>query len=693
MPQVTQRSFTAGEIAPAARSRADIAKYSTALALCENNIVRAQGGVYSRPGTRFVAELDDSTRKARLIPFSFNTEQTYILVFEHLKMRVVKDAGMVLAGGGPSVYEIATPYTEADIPRLAFTQSADVMTIVHPDYEIRDLSRLADDNWTLAVNNYASTVSAPINLVAAAVGSGGGSNSKTYRYVVTAVDVDGVESLASAEVSITTGSLSVTKGVKLTWDTVVGADYYRVYKDPSNNTGVYGWIGDSTNAEFTDFNVAPITSDAPPEDRQPLSSVDNYPSAVNYYQQRQVFANTVNEPQAVYTTQTANRLSFRTSNPTRDDDAVTFTIAGRQVNEIRHIVSLNAMVLGTSGGWWKVTEGQDQVFTPATAGVRIQTYEGASWVPPAVINDTVVYVQEKGARIRDLNYEFTSDKYTGNDLSILAEHLFEGKQVMEMAFASEPYSILWCIMDDGVMLGLTYQREQQVTGWHRHTTQGSFESVATVTEGDRDAVYVIVKRNINGADVRYIERMEPRYTDDAVNAFCVDSGLTYSGSPVTVISGLDHLEGEEVAVLSDGNVVKGLTVASGSITLPRAASTVHVGLSYTPAIEMLDIEPSATVADPLKAKNLTVSRVVLEMEKSRGGWVGPKNDDGSTGDMYEIKPRFQSDGYGTITLKDFKFEVLIDPQWTKTGAVRIEQRDPLPMAILSVTPTVDVGGQ
>lgn len=693
MPQIIQRAFTSGEIAPSVRSRADLAKYGSALALCENFFIRSQGGAYSRPGTRYVGEVSDSTKRARLIPFSFNTEQTYILVFEEFKMRVVKDGGYVLAGGGPSVYELTTPYTEADLARLTFTQSADVMTIVHPNYEIRDLNRLAEDNWTLSTVNYASTVSTPSGLAAVAVGTGAGSYNKTYRYVVTAVDGDGTESLASSEVSITTASLSTTAGVKLTWTAVAGASYYRVYKDPSDNTSIYGWIGDSNNTQFTDFNKAPITSDAPPEDRQPLSSSSNYPAAVNYYQQRMVFANTTNEPQAVYTTQTGNRLSFRTSNPTRDDDAVTFTINANQVNEIRHIVSLDDLMLGTSGGWWKVTEGQDEVFTPATAGVKRQITEGTSWVPPVIVNDTVLYVQEKGARIRDLNYTFSDDKYTGNDLSIMAEHLFEGNTVTEMAYASEPYSIVWCVRDDGRLIALTYQREHQVWGWHQHVTDGDFESVAVISEDGRDALYVIVKRNINGSDVRYVERMEPRYASAVEDAFFVDCGLSYDGTAATVISGLDHLEGEDVAVLADGNVVKNLTVASGSITLPRAASKVHVGLAYTPAVELLDIEASASITETLKGQNVTVSKVILEVESSRGGWVGPKKDDGSTGEMREIKPRFDSDGYDTVALKTFKDEVTIEPQWSKGGGIRIEQRDPLPLAILSVVPTVDVGGQ
>lgn len=769
MPETIQRSFVGGEISPALRSRADLTKYSSGLALCENMFPRSQGGAYSRPGTRFIGELFDSLKRARLIPFSFNTDQTYILVFEDLKIRVIRDGGYVLDGGGPAIYEIATPYTESQLSRLGFTQSADVMTIVHPDHSVMNLSRTADDAWSLDAVDYTPSIDPPDWIVTntktitaitqanpavvttsadhglttddtititdvvgmfevndrvfgivvltnttfilknedstghtayvsdgtmtrdglTAIGDGAGDFDKTYSYVLTTVSEDGNESIASAVQSLTTPSLSATATIRLEWQSVVDAAYYRIYKDPSNGTGVYGWIGNSETNQFDDYNIAPITSDAPPEDRDPFAGDDNNPSAVNFYQQRQVFANTTNERQTVYTTQVGNFTSLRTSTPARADDAVTFTIAGREVNEIRHIVEVDAMILLTSGGEWKATEGQDEVLTPSTIGVRKQSNNGASWVPPVVVNDTVIYVQEKGARVRDLNYEFANDRFRGNDLSIMAEHLFENYQVEEMAYADEPYGIVWAVRNDGRLLGLTYQREHQIWAWHQHVTDGLFESVATITEQGRDAVYVIVNRTIRGFTRRYVERFEKRMVTSAADTFCVDSGLTYDGPPVTEISGLDHLEGELLAVVADGNVVEDLTVLGGMVTLPRAAEKVSAGLAYTPAMETLDVDVGS-IAESLKAKEISIAKVTIEVESSRGGWVGPKADDG-TSTVTEIKPRYQGDNYDTIALKTFKQEVIIDPQWNLGGGIRIEQRAPMPLAILAVVPEVSVG--
>ena len=779
MTETIQRSFTSGEISPSLQSRADTTKYNTGLNLCENFFVKAQGGVYSRPGFRFVGELDDQTKKGRLKKFVFNTEQTYMLVFEHLKVRVIKDGGFVLDGA--SIFELATPFTEDQLPDLGFTQSADVMTIVHHDHDPMSLNRLVDDNWTLTTISYSPVVTPPsfawivnnftitnitqgaVGIITVAesgletgnsilitgvvgmtelnnrsfiiekyetfpvlinafelvnentsgygayvsggiatrkksvtpVGSGFGDYLKTYQYVITAVNAEGVESLQSAPARITNKSLSTTGGIRLQWNVVIDADHYRVYKENSLNTDVYGWVGDSKNLKFDDYNIAPTVSDAPPENRIPFDGVGNKPSIVNYYQQRQLFANTLNEPQAVFTTQTGNYVSLRTSNPARDDDAITFTIAGQQVNEIRHIVAINSLLLLTAGCEWKVTEGQEKVLTPSTMGVRPQSYNGASKVPPVIINSTVVYVQEKGARIRDLAYEFISDNYTGNDLSLMALHLFEGFEIISMAYAAEPDGILYCIRDDGVLLGFTYQKEHKVWGWHQHSTPaaGKFEWVESVTEEDRDVIYAIIKRTINGVTKRYVERLETREQTNSEDCFYVDSGLSYNGSPVTVISGLDHLEGEEVIILADGNVVNGLTVSDGAITLLREASKVHVGLAYVPAIETLDIDiPSAQ--ETLKSRSVSVSKVYIEVEKSRGGWIGPRSDveSGYIPTEFEIKPRFDSDGYESIQLKTFKQEVIIDPLWAKGGGIRIEQRSPLPLSILSIIPDIDVGG-
>jgi len=458
-----------------------------------------------------------------------------------------------------------------------------------------------------------------------------------------------------------------------------------VYKDPSLATGVYGWIGDTTIAQFDDYNIAPVTSDAPPSDNQPFGTVDaagDNPSVVAYYQQRRLYANTFNNPQTVFATQTADYLSLRSSSPSRDDDAIEFTIASRKVNEIRHIIDIDGLLILTSGAAMRVTEGVNEVLTPSSIGVRESTAHGASTVVPARIGASAVYIQEKGTRVRDIQFDGNLFKYVSEDLSIMSEHMFEGHTITEMAYAEEPYSILWMVRDDGQLLGLTYLREHKVFAWHRHTTQGLFESVAVISEDGRDAVYAIVNRTVGGVTKRYVERLESRFFATAADSFCVDSGITYSGAATTTITGLSHLEGMVVSVLADGNEVTGLTVTGGQITLPTAASLVHVGLAYTPQLDTLDVDLTSE-KETLKGKSVSISKVFIEVEESRGGWAGPISDpvlsnDTTVQDMLEIKPRYESDSYNTIALKTFKQEIIFGPDWHMGGGVRIEQRSPLP---------------
>jgi hypothetical protein len=785
VPQVIQRSFSAGEISPSLRARADLSKYAIGLGLCQNFLVRAQGGAYSRPGFRFVGEIADSSKGARLVPFSFSSEQAYVLVLEENSIQFIRGGGYIPDPSDPSLpYTLTTTYTEAELYDINFTQSADVLTLVHANHAPANLSRLADDNWSLDDINFTPAISAPGRPAASTTGSGGGDFNKVYTYVVTAIDADDTESVASPARSITAASLAQTFGVRLTWTAVTDAVRYRVYKDPSNSSGVYGWIGNSSTTEFSDFNIAPLTDDAPPEDRDPFNTADDQPSTVTYYQQRQLFANTTNEPQTVYTTQTNNFVSLRTSNPSRDDDAITFTINARQVNEIRHLLSLDSLVIFTSGGEWILTEGQDDVLTPSTVGVKIQSYNGCSRVPPVVVSDTAIYIQEKGARVRDITYT-DYRKYGGADLSLLAEHLFEGHEIVSMAYSAEPYGIVWCVRNDGVLLGLTYQKEQQVWAWHQHNTDGEFESVCTISEDDRDAVYAIVKRTlrIGGTSIakRYVERMEKREDLDARQCFYVDSGLSLDSPSVvsafgadgsgnlkltdtahgystgdlieisaissvdlsafnhtsyditvvdadtyllidayskvnvpaatllsllsnpaeaisaqsragaTTLSGLSHLQNKPVAVLADGNEIQGLVVASGQVTLPYPCFIAHVGLQYIPALETLDID-TGTPTETIKPQSISVSQITIETEKSRGIWAGPVDGSYAVQELLEFKARSDADNYDAVSLTTTKQQIFVQPQWSKSGSVRIEQRSPLPLAVLSITPRVDIGG-
>jgi hypothetical protein len=313
---------------------------------------------------------------------------------------------------------------------------------------------------------------------------------------------------------------------------------------------------------------------------------------VAYYQQRLAFAQSNNEPQTVWLSQTGNYHNFNVSSPLRDDDAVTFTIAAPQVNEIRHMVPLTTLVLLTSGGEWLMKSNQGAVVTPLSINLEPQGYRGASDLPPLVIGNTILYVQSRGSIVRDLSYTLEADTYTGNDLTVLSSHLFAGKTLVDWAYAQTPYSIIWAVLSDGSLAALTYMREHEVWGWSRHDTDGTYESVCSVSEGTEDAIYFVVNRTIGGVTKRFVERLHTRVFTAVEDAFFVDSGLSYDGThtgstTMTLSGGTTWLHGENITLTASvstfvaGDVGNAFVLTIGTATLRCVVKTYTSGTVIT----------------------------------------------------------------------------------------------------------------
>lgn len=687
---VIQPSFAGGELAPSLHARVDLAKYAVGLRLCRNFFVHAHGGVSNRPGTQFIGEVKNSAVRGRLIPFAFNTTQTYVLEFGHLCLRVIKDGGYVETSPGV-VYELATPYTEADLPGLGYVQSADILTLVHPNHPPRELSRTGHAAWSLADIAFTPSITPPGSVTATP--SHTSAPTTTYRYVITAVSATGLEeSVASVEAAVVSTTLGTAIGsaapyaypsITVSWAAVAGAEKYNVYKMGS---GLFGFIGSSNGTTFTDTNLKADETDTPPQTRNPFSGAGAYPSCVTFYEQRRIFANSATRPQTIWGTASGAYRNMNVSTPTKDDDAFEVTLAGRQVNAIRHLVPLSSLIVLTSGGEFTLDSGsQSDAIGPGAIRIKPQGYRGSATVPPLVIGNTCLFVQEKGAIVRDLGYTYESDSYNGNDLSILANHLFRGYRVEEWAYAQAPYSLVWAVRNDGALLCLTYEREQQVWAWSHHDTGagGAFESVAVVSEGQEDAVYFIVRRNINGVMHRYVERLHSRQFSDVRDCFFVDCGLTYSGAATKTLTGLGHLEGLAVSILGDGNVFPQQVVTGGQVSLPHAVSKAHVGLPITAEMQTLDLEVQPGT---VQGKRKRVVAVTARVEASRGMWAGPTTDD-----LVEVKPEGLAVYGGPIPLKTGDARVIIPPRYETHGSVCIRQTDPLPLTILALIPELEVG--
>ena len=678
--KISQYSFTGGELSPSLYGRIDVAKYANSVKTLKNGFVRAEGGVYNRAGLEFVAEVKDSG-VSRLIPFAFNTEQTYIIEVGEEYFRFIKDGGQIIDPDTEEIIELETSYAAADLFNLKYTQNADVLTICNPSYAASELSRSSHYDWALETITFNPAISAPASISGAWTGTAG---TTSLKYVVTAIDTETLEeSAVSSVATISNGqddaNWTTAMYATITFATVSGASEYNVYKAKN---GIYGFIGKAAAGTFRDDKITPDLENTAPVSRDPIASSNNYPSCVNYFQQRRVFANSNNNPQTLWSTQTGAYYNLNISKPLVASDAVTFTIAEREVNEIRHIVSLNDMILLTSGGEWKVN-GADGVFSASPPPqLNLQSNYGCNNVQPLVSGNMILFIQAGGSVARDLGYTYVSDSYDGKELTLFASHLFENKQIIDWAYAKEPYRIVWAVMSDGSLNALTYNPQQEVMGWHQHSTDGIFESVAVVREGFEDVSYFIVKRAIGGVEKRYIERMASRLIYNAEDGFFVDSGLRYSGSPVTEISGLDHLEGEEVIVLADGGVITGKTVDSGKITLSVAASKIVVGLPYEFELETLNIE-----SDKTQGLRKIINNVVIKIDKSRPDFFIV----GSDGSESQLPRSIESINDAGLLISD-DIETSVAGDYSTDVRVRIKQPYPLPLSILSITPEVSIAG-
>lgn len=674
-----QRSFAGGEVTPEFFGRIDDVKYQSGLAKCLNFVTKPQGPAENRPGFAFVREVKDSTKKVRLIPFTYSTTQTMIIELGAGYFRFHTQGGTVLSGGVP--YEIANPFAEADLFDIHFVQSADVLTFAHPNYAPRELRRLGATNWQLITLDFAMPVGVPTSLLATSNGAG---TEYTYFYTVTAIASDGIsESSAASPVSVS-NNLFATGGVNtVTFSPVSGATGYNVYKATG---GLYGYIGRAESGNFLDENILPDLSKTPPNYEGVFSSAGNYPAAVSYFEQRRAFAGTINAPQNIWMTKSGTESNMSYSLPIRDDDRIAFRVAAREANTIRHIVPLTQLLLLTSAAEWRVTSVNSEAITPTTISVRPQSYVGASNVQPCIINNTLIYGAARGGHVRELAYSWQSNGFITGDLSLRSPHLFDTFDIVDMAYAKAPQPIVWFVSTSGKMLGLTYVPEQQIGAWHQHDTDGVFESCAVVAEGNEDRLYAVIRRTVNGTSKRYIERLASRQFATLADAFFVDSGASYSGVPADVITGLGHLEGKTVNILADGAVHPQRVVSGGQIALDIEASKVHVGLPITADLQTL---PMAFQIDNGfgQGRPKNVNRAWLRVYRSSGIFVGP-----SAAELTEAKQR-TTESYGAPpALKSEEIQVAVTPSWGDNGQIYIRQSDPLPLTVISLTLEVAVGG-
>ena len=739
-----QTNFTAGEFSPQLEGRVDITRYFNAAISIENFLIAPFGGAHRRPGSYFVAPAKYPDKKCRLIPFEFSTEQTYILEFGDYYIRFFRDEGAVTetekniiaataanpvvleitahgyslndeiiiegvvgmtelngkrfrvntipdvnhislkdldgvaidgtgftayTSGGTTakVYEIVSPYSEAQLFQIQHAQSADILYTVHIDVQQQKLQRYGDTNWVIEDIITEGGPYQPVNLV------------KTLTLTPSAVTGVGITVTASSALfnaNMVGGLIRIGGLVGTSPDEVQG--YVKITAFGSTTSVTADVIEELDGTTATDdWSLGSFSDDA------------GYPSCVAFHEQRLWYGGTRLEPQTVKGSVT---LEFENFTPGSDDTAaLDYQIATEQVNAIRWISSGRGLAIGTTGGAFILATGSEFTpITPTNVSVRRETNFGSELIVPKVIGNFQYYVQRGGRKIREFAYSFDIDRHRSTDQTILAEHITEST-IVDTDYAQSPYSVLWCVRLDGVIATLTRQIDHEVTAWCRQTPgptlagDSAFESTASIPVGENDQVWVATKRTVNSVVRRHIEFLKPLdFGSDQEDAFYVDSGLTYDGSPTTSFVGLEHLEGEEVSILADGAVHRRLTVTNGGITLDYEASKVHAGLPYVSEIEMLRIEGGSQTGTA-QGKTKRIYESTVRFYRTSGGRFGERDNN----DI--IKFRKSSDAMDQpVPLYTGDKRIPYPKGYDRDARIYITQLQPLPMSVLAVMPRLEV---
>jgi hypothetical protein len=680
-----QSSFANGEVSYDMWGRDDYAKYFVSAKTLENFMPLPYGGAQNRPGTKFIAEVKDSSKKVKLLPFQFSVEQAYIIEAGENYFRYYKDGGQIInstadtwvtstsysiddyvtntliyrcilahtsgattePGVGTSwatywiqnaTVETTTTYNEDYLFNLKTAQSADTLYLCNSNYKPKTLTRSSHYDWTLAdfsyengpfrVQNITSTTVTPSAVTGTGITVTASSSIFTTNQVGSLFQIshDVTGQALNLTLTATTTSTTikcngnwalVTHGswsgkIEVQWSKDTGATWQtiRSYTSTSdinindsgktselvllriNYTHISGTCYADLNAysfahdgvvEITGYTSGTVVIGNVLKDIAFLtatkdwaegswSTKNGYPSCVKFYQNRLGFAGSTKDPLTLWLSQTGDYPNFLVNTPTEDSDSITAPLVSEGVNSIRSMVSIGNMIAFTAGGTWKIGTGSESsALTPTTVRALQQGYIGSSTLNPIIVGSRILYCQEMGSTVRDISYQLADDVYKGDDMTMLARHLFKNYDIVDWAFQQEPDGIVWAVRSDGILLSFTYNKEQDVYAWARHITDGEYESVVAIPGNGYTEIYFAVRREINGVYKRYIEKLVPRMvTTDPRDQFFVDCGLTLD-NPITITGATKTSPVVITAIahgLTNGNFVdisdvKGMTELNG----------------------------------------------------------------------------------------------------------------------------------
>lgn len=650
MPRLTmiQTNFTAGEISPRMYGRVDIARYANGAMEMENCWPVVHGGAMRRYGTLFCSPCKYPDRKAIMVPYVFNTQQAYMCEFGDLYVRIH------FPDGTYSGVELATPYTQAMLGQLEYVQGADTMFIFHNSVPINRLRRISNTTWSLAPAPFVTRpfdergidFSSGMTLSDSAVGTGRTLTSMVPGFLAADVGREVWAGAGVAKITAVASPTVATVEVLNAFPSTLNASWSIKGSPQTPNTlsafspvgavvtmtlTAEGWraadVGKFVKInggllEITAYTSptivsglirsAPTSGTASPANAWSLESsiwndIDGYPGTGTLFEQRLAVAGSPNFPQTIWQSKTSESLNFELG--TKDDDATSFTVSSDQINPILHLAQVKTLVALTYGGEFTVTGGIEKPITPTNIQVKNQSVYGCNRVRPVRIGNELYFIQRAGRKLRAMAYKYDSDAYGSPDMSVLSEHVTKSG-IVSMAYQQEPESILFCVRADGVLATMTVDRDQDVVGWARQITDGAFESVAAIPAQDGDQIWAVVRRTINGQNVRYIERF--------VDGCQVDGGI--AGTSVAgqaTWGGLTHLQGKTVDIVADGVVMQRQVVAGGQVTLPRNAKRVQIGLPFATRVKTLTPEVQSGTGSA-QGNSMRVSEITLRFLETTG---------------------------------------------------------------------------
>lgn len=737
MPRASEirTNFTAGELSTLINSRTQFQRYFNGSETLENWVVLTQGPIFRRKGFRFLAEVKDSTKRTRLIPFEFSTVQTYTIELGAGYLRFFSAQGQVLDSGS-NILEISNPYLESELFDIKFVQDSDVIYMVHPNHPIQKLIRVASNNFTL---NPVDLVRGPYideNIISTdevRLTGNGWSEGATLTLTASGGHTPFTSNHVGGLWKVKSGTdIAHVKITGFTSSTVVTVVAQNDVPQSLHNTASFNW----SEGEF--------------------SNARGFAGAITFHEQRMVLAGSVNAPQRVWFSKSnADYENFEVG--TNSDDPFVITIASQRGDPIRWLFSDQALFVGTAGSIFRIISSRNSpALAPDDIDAKRQISYGCSNIQPELVGQSPIYMQKNNKTARLITFDIDSDKYKAIDITVDSDHITDGG-ITSFEYQQIPLSSLWTVRTDGQIARLTLEQDQQVQAWSRYVTQGNFESVAIVSDAeDNDEIYAIVKRTINGVVKRFVEVQEPNYKVDNLNRFYVDSGLSYNGtqsSTITIsgntftadsstfqsgdigkeihqligkgrakitgftdsqnvtvsiietfssttllpnewaiaiknITGLGHLEGETVTINSDGATVPNKTVSNGAIEIDNAGSIIHAGLSYTSKQKNMPIESLALsgIIGTSQHKVKRIDSVVIRFDKTLGGKVIDSNNNETP-----ITARSLVDNMNEVPdLNSGDEEIILGTGWDRLGQIEIIQDGPQPMTIKSITYKVSI---